>query len=164
MYLKRHALQLLVAKRSARQWISKAKRVHYNKYQCFHLSSGLCLFVSQCILCDSPCAEPGLDSIIITHHQKGNGQAWCIFMTSSGCLGNEFCRSLDIQQLSIKSGCASCSRGALWDILWLSGFRWKTVCEQNCGLFTNSQSCSSIFDPVIYSQRPPWNQPASQRV
>lgn len=66
MYLKRHALQLLVAERSARQWISKAKRVHYNKYQCFHFSSGLFLFVSQRILSDSPCAEPELDSIVIT--------------------------------------------------------------------------------------------------
>ncbi len=66
MYLKRHALQLLVAKRSVRQRISKAKRVHYNKCQRFHFSSGLRLFVSQCILSDAPCAEPELDSIIIT--------------------------------------------------------------------------------------------------
>lgn len=66
MYLKRHALQQLVAERSVRQRISKAKRVHYNKYQCFHFSSGLCLSVSQCILSDSLCAEPELDSIIIT--------------------------------------------------------------------------------------------------
>lgn len=64
MYLKRHASQLLVAERSARRRISKAKRVHYNKYQCFHFSSGLGLFVSQHILCDSP----ELDSIIITQH------------------------------------------------------------------------------------------------
>lgn len=66
MYLKRHALQLLVAKRSVRQWISKAKRVHYNKYHGFHSLSGLCLFLSPCILSDSPCAELELDSIIIT--------------------------------------------------------------------------------------------------
>lgn len=81
MYLKRHALQLLVAERSARQWISKAKRVHYNKNQCFHFSSGLCLFVSQCILSGSPCAEPQLDSISVTQLAiKGDTDKHGIFL------------------------------------------------------------------------------------
>lgn len=98
VYLKRHASQLLVAKRSARQRISKAKRVHYNKYQCFHFSSGLRLFVSQRILSDSPCAELELDSIIImqlTSRRDLDKR----FMTSSGRPGNEFCRFQEIKQL-----------------------------------------------------------------
>lgn len=69
-------------------------------------------------------------------------------MTSSDRLGNEFCRSQEIQQLRMRiSGCASRSQAVLGDLLWLSGFRWKTVGEQNQGLFTNSQSFSLCFWP-----------------
>lgn len=59
LYLKRHASQLRVAERSARQRIKQSQAcLCYNKYQSFHFSSGPCLYVALCILSDSPCAEP----------------------------------------------------------------------------------------------------------
>lgn len=86
-------------------------------------------------------------------------------MTSWGFLGNEFCRSQEIQQLRLRiSGFTSCSQAVLGDLFWLSGFRWKAVCEQNWGVFTNSPHFPSVFDGVVYCQRPPWNEPVSQSV
>lgn len=147
MYLKRHAFQPLVAERSARQRKSKAKLVHYNEYQCFHFSSGLCLFVLPYILTDSPCTGLELDTIIITQltSKKGFRQAWHIFMTSSGCLGNEFCWSQEIQQLRMRiSGSTSRSQAVPGDLYWLSGFRWKQNSERFL-LFLTMSCLSSIL-------------------
>lgn len=153
MHLKRHASQLLVAKRSARQRISKAKRVHYNKYQCFHSSSGLCLFVSQPILSDSPCAEPELDSIITTQLTSKRDldkpgvfffllffydfiwlpRQWILQISGNSAIKNEDIR-LYIMQLGGSRGFTL--------IKWV---QMKMVCEQNQDLFTNSQRFSPGF-------------------